>query len=847
MANNVIAEKLYNLNGFQREFNKLLYFSVSDQFTDIIYEKEIETINIKYLLECASIFAQSTIGKYQDVAFRIAQYALQYTEYKNVAVIILDQMTNYSAIKLAEKKKLIKSCQNIDYPFWVGIDSIRRKMECSVWDEKKQTIQLFNRFQSEVYEAFYDNSVITISAPTSAGKSYVMLKLIKKYINEDNSKDIVYLVPTRALIQQVYYDINELIKNEKFEKISVSAVPVLEKDGNRHVYVFTQERMQWFMCQYSCKNIGFVLVDEAQKIGDDNRGILLQQVVEQLTESDVKVMFASPMTENPELLLDALGKEMKSGVVKSEQVTVNQNLIYVNCVEGNSKKWDIAMCYDEKMHLLGTIELEYRCTSVSKRLTFVAHKLSNIEGGNLVYANGAAEAEKIAALLYDLEPDVEKDEDIEELIKLIKKTVHPMYSLCKVLGHKIAFHYGNMPLIIRQEIEELFKAGKIKFLVCTSTLMEGVNMPAKTIFLRGPQRGRNKPLTEVDFWNLAGRAGRQGKEFQGNIVCIDTKDEKVWKNGIYSRKVKYPIKSTINDIFSKEIDNVIEYFREDQEGRNKKRVIQYDQAITYFLSIEHSFGTEKVKQKIGEGNYSKLQFIKEDIDNDIIPMEIIVRHHGISPYSQRRLLEYFIKNKKTEDELVDLIPTLPEDENASQCYVKIINRVTKYLEEDKFALKLSMYRAILVTNWMRGYQLSRIIEGNIKYHQNKEDSKNLPSIIRDTMRDIEEYARFKFVKYSSCYVDVLKLFFRSINREDLCERITDLNLWLEFGVSQTTQISLMSMGFSRTSAIALSEYISSDALTVQECREWITKLEIETLDVSGIIQEEIRRIQVTLK
>ncbi len=847
MANNIISKKLYNLNGFQREYNKLLRFSVSDQFTDLVYETEIEEINIKYLLECASIFAQSTIGKYQDVAFRIAQYALQYTEYENVAVVILDQMTNYSAIRLAEERKLIGASPVMDYPFWIGIDSIRRKMECSVWDEKKQNVQLFNRFQSEVYKAFYDNSVITISAPTSAGKSYVMLELIKKYINENDGKDIVYLVPTRALIQQVYYDINKLIKNEEFEKVSVSAVPVLEEDGKQHVYVFTQERMQWFMCQYTCEGIGFVLVDEAQKIGDDNRGILLQQVVEQLTESDVKVMFASPMTENPEMLLGALGKEMKSGVVKSEQVTVNQNLIYVNAVAGNSKKWDVAMCYDEKIYSLGMIEVAYRCNSVSKRLTFVAHKLSNIEGGNLIYVNGAAEAEKIALLLYDLEPDAEKDEDVEELIKLIKKTVHPMYSLCKALGHKIAFHYGNMPLIIRQEIEELFKEGKIKFLVCTSTLMEGVNMPAKTIFLRGPKRGQNKPLTEVDFWNLAGRAGRQGKEFQGNIVCIDTKDENVWKNGIYSRKVKYPIKSTINEIFSKEINNLIKYFREDQEGQNKKRVLQYDQAITYFLSSEYLAGTEKVRQKIGEDNFTKLQFIKEDIDNGIIPMDIIVRHHGISPYAQRRLLEYFIKNKRTEDELVDLIPTLPEDENAAECYVKIINRVTKYLEEDKFALRLSMYRAILVINWMRGYQLSRIIDGNIKYYQKKNDSKNLSSIIRDTMRDIEEYARFKFVKYSACYVDILKVFFRSIDREDLCERITDLNLWLEFGVSQTTQVSLMSMGFSRTSAIALSDYISSDILTVQKCREWIMKLEVETLDVSGIIQEEIRRIQMTLR
>ena len=75
--------------------------------------------------------------------------------------------------------------------------------------------------------------------------------------------------------------------------------------------------------------------------------------------------------------------------------------------------------------------------------------------------------------------------------------------------------------------------------------------------------------------------------------------------------------------------------------------------------------------------------------------------------------------------------------------------------------------------------------------------------------------------------------------EEKDKDIEDLNLWLEFGVSQTTQISLMSMGFSRTSAIVLSEYISSDALIVQDCREWITKLEIETLDVSGIIKKKL--------
>src|SRR5690606_27957504 len=44
-----------------------------------------------------------------------------------------------------------------------------------------------------------------------------------------------------------------------------------------------------------------------------------------------------------------------------------------------------------------------------------------------------------------------------------------------------------------------------------------------------------------DFWNLAGRAGRWGDEFQGNIVCIDPEDRRAWPRGVPNR-ARYPIK-----------------------------------------------------------------------------------------------------------------------------------------------------------------------------------------------------------------------------------------------------------------------------------------------------------------
>src|ERR1019366_7619849 len=85
-----------------------------------------------------------------------------------------------------------------------------------------------------------------------------------------------------------------------------------------------------------------------------------------------------------------------------------------------------------------------------------------------------------------------------------------------------------MPTLLRSEIERLFKEGTIRFLVCTSTLVEGVNLACRTIVVRGPRKGRTKPMGPHDFWNLAGRAGRWGQDFNGNIVCVDTNRLGLW-------------------------------------------------------------------------------------------------------------------------------------------------------------------------------------------------------------------------------------------------------------------------------------------------------------------------------
>lgn len=139
---------------------------------------------------------------------------------------------------------------------------------------------------------------------------------------------------------------------------------------------------------------------------------------------------------------------------------------------------------------------------------------------------------------------------------------------------------------------------------------------------------------------------------------------------------------------------------------------------------------------------------------------------------------------------------------------------------------------------MRGYPLSRIISSREKYYRNKK----IANIIRDTMKDVEEIARFQAPKYLTCYIDLLRFFLKTINREDLINKLFEMNVLLEFGVSQKTQLSLMSLGLSRSSAIALSELISEDSLTEADCFKWLQENNWVSNDMPALIQREIKEL-----
>src|SRR5690606_28368081 len=76
----------------------------------------------------------------------------------------------------------------------------------------------------------------------------------------------------------------------------------------------------------------------------------------------------------------------------------------------------------------------------------------------------------------------------------------------------IGMHYGGSPRAIQQHTIDSFNDNKLQFLVCTSTIIEGVNTVAKNVIIYDNKNG----IFAIDRFthgNIRGRAGRMGKHF----------------------------------------------------------------------------------------------------------------------------------------------------------------------------------------------------------------------------------------------------------------------------------------------------------------------------------------------
>lgn len=782
------AEQRYGFEFLKKEYN--------DTFT----EKEYRDI-----MRFSDILSRDENYQGRNLAYKIISILFPFyccdEYYKFVSNSVMTKLGNFPSLGLIMKKDNIRCYDTIEVLLDKQIKEIYQRVPGS---EK-----IFTDAQYKLFEAIKDSNHFSFSGPTSFGKSFIMDSFIKYIINERYGVDnIIVLVPTRALINQVSKRLKSEINHKNYKIMTHPVVPTMYKEENiRYIFVFTPERMIAYLADKDNPPISYLFVDEAQKIiaKRDSRAPLYYQAISMAERKSIKLFFASPNITNSEIFLKLFDKSIDEQMVIRE-APVAQNRFFIDFVE---KK--------ERMFTENGEDYVFEKFGKYKDLNGVLLTLGKGKK-NIVYCNSIEDTINYTlSFAYCLED--KKDERIDEVIKLIQEFVHKDYYLIDCLKKGVAFHFGKLPQRIRERIEGLFEEQAIDYMFCTSTLLEGVNLPAQNIFILNNTIGTRK-FTDVDFWNLAGRAGRLSKELSGNIICIRLNINK-WKTSdsdmemIRKKKIQDISPTIINGEgnFYKNIENSLldKPFSKKNVTKDEAEIWNHYANIIYYQEIAKA--DSLLKSNFMKKNHKTAKKVLEYIEKENVISEYILEQStNIKPLYQNTIWESLDKSEIA----------FPEEISPENCY-KILEKMYRYyrwdIEESKGKKPLVKnkgqlkYYAVLMFTWISSKPLNLIIGNMINYYKRKGiiwhrnervnfDSSNKEHInwvINALISDIDSNLRYKIKNYFSNYY----LLVVEKNGKDIAGN--DWSKYLEYGTSDRVIIDLQNLGLPRHIAMIIKE------------------------------------------
>ncbi len=310
-------------------------------------------------------------------------------------------------------------------------------------------------------------------------------------------------------------------------------------------------------------------------------------------------------------------------------------------------------------------------------------------------------------------------------------------------------------------------------------------------------------------------------------------------------RARYPIKRE-SDVVIERGDALASYLdrRADSDLANLEDAERFEQVGAYLLSTFLRLGSIAQASLAKRHTAAIIARLDESLAAIAAKIEIgpdlAARHPGVSALGLQHLLEAF---RRYDGDVENLLPAAVDSQDSYDRFVTIMKRINQHLFPAFLPDGLIPLHALILVQWLKGYSLASMIRRNIDYHRSRSKKYNLPVLIRQTMELVEQIARFRAPKYFSAYVDVLHARLHEISRFDLIEvDELDIGTQLEFGVSSRTLLSLMELGVSRMSAVALYEKIARDDLSQQACIAWVIERDsqFEGMGIPAIIMREIR-------
>lgn len=435
---------------------------------------------------------------------------------------------------------------------------------------------------------------VVVNLPTSSGKTLIAEYRILQALNQFKERGgwVAYVVPTKALVNQIYIQLKKDLSSIgiRIEKAS-GAIDLdgfeqhlVENNGNHtdfDILITTYEKMNLLVRQglgtTTERPLVLTVVDEAHNIEEKQRGLNLEFLLSTIKNDceEANFLLMTPDISNSADVSRWLAGDRGNVInLELDWWQPNERIVGAIEIEGRARNYDYTLrtlhtdkgTYDIGSTIpLSSIQNSDQTASQArgskvKIASQVASGVLSLESPIIVLASSPNQTYEIAESLYEsVGNDIETDEDVELVIKLVQSELGEDFPLGKYLKRRIAVHSSALPDEIRFLIEDLMSNEKLQVLVATTTIAQGINFPVSAVIMGAYNYPYFGAMPVRDFWNLAGRVGRAGQDSMGWVGIAVKNEADLLEVGNYVRKASDDLHSQLVNA----IDNALHHAEED--------------------------------------------------------------------------------------------------------------------------------------------------------------------------------------------------------------------------------------------------------------------------------------------
>ncbi len=774
-------------------------------------------------------------------------YAEQYSdEALNISLKMLIQYFN------AFSKKLIR---NSIWFITRGINSrVTRFNEFITQRGEKAVFEMLYPQREAILEQGLLNDAydaLVVNLPTSSGKTLIAEYRILKALNQFAAQGgwIAYVVPTRALVNQITIQLQKDLSpiGIKIEKLSGAIEldgfesSLLEADAKERqfdVLVTTYEKLNLLIRQgvgvTNERPLVLAVVDEAHNIEEETRGIGLELLLTTIKKdcSRANFLLLTPEIINSQEICEWLGNDRGHPIhLGLHWWQPNERIIGALRAEGSKKNFKInlkTLLTDKGTYQLEeeilikhletapiTLSKVYGASGIKKNLAALAARHFEDES-LIVLARDPASTLDIAERIWSYSEDQREDDDVQLVRRYVETELGVNFPLSKFLLRRIAVHSSALPDEVKFLIEDLMVKGKLKVLVATTTIAQGINFPVSSIIMASYSYPFKK-MPHRDFWNLVGRVGRAGQQNMGTVSIVLKNDSELTDVATYVRNAAESLQSQMVSMIQKalnfpDIDFETWLFREPKWSNLLqyishlyKQTENLERFITSLeINLQSTLGFRQLNDQ--QKNYlrTNLRTYVSSVDRRHATLS---DQTGFSTVSIRNLIgklssaninsndwnknQLFSNQNQSLQKLVGIMLETPEVRRQ----MEDLNVGTSVMDKTHIAK--------LITDWVSGLTISELSE---KYFQNIDPSKSIESCTKAIYRSVANAATWGLAALQ-------KMPNSGLNWNNLSEnekkRFLNLPSMIHYGVDTDEAVLMRKNNVPRTIASRLGQLYSS--------------------------------------